>query len=74
MNMKIRVSKKWQVVFGICVLLLGLTLIRYTDKSREIVPIQEVLDSSIFDVDEEMRAIGLGEFKQHSAPLIEKAL
>ena len=72
--MKIRVSKKWQVVFGICVLLLGLTLIRYTDKSREIVPIQEVLDSSIFDVDEEMRAIGLGESKQHSTPLIGKSL
>ena len=49
-------------------------LIRYTDKSREVVPPQEDFDSSIFDVDEEMRAIGLGEFKQHSAPLIEKAL
>ncbi len=72
--MQIRLRKKWQVVFGICILLLGLMLIRYTDKSREVVPPQEDFDSSIFDVDEEMRAIGLGEFKQHSAPLIEKAL
>ena len=72
--MQIRLRKKWQVVFGICILLLGLMLIQYTDKSREVVPPQEDFDSSIFDVDEEMRAIGLGEFQQHSAPLIEKAL
>ena len=40
-------------------------LIRYTDKSREVVPPQEDFDSSIFDVDEEMRAIGLGEHGIH---------
>ena len=72
--MKISEVKKWQVVFGICVLLLGLMLIRYTDKSREIIPIQEVFDSSIFDVDKEMRTIDLGESKQHSTPLIKKSL
>lgn len=74
MNTKIRVSKKWQVVFGICVLLLGFALIRYTDKSREVVPNQELFDSSIFDVDEEMRTMGLGESKRHSTPLIGKSL
>lgn len=74
MNTKIRVDKKWQVVFGVCVLFLGLTLIKYVDQSRQIVPLQEVFDSSVFDVDEEMRAMDLGEFKEHSAPLIEKSL
>lgn len=74
MNTKIRVPKKWQAVFGICVPLLGLMLIKYTHKPREIVPPQEVFDSSVFEVDEEMRAIDLGESKQHSAPLIEKSL
>ena len=72
--MKIRVVKKWQIVFGICVLLLGLMLIKRTDKSHEIIPPQEDFDSSIFDVDEEIRAIGLGESKQYSAPLVGKSL
>ena len=72
--MQIRLRKKWQVVFGICILLLGLMLIRYTDKSREIVPPQEDFDSSIFDVDEEMRGIGLDESKQHNTPLIGQSL
>ena len=74
MNTEIRMSKKWQVVFGICVLFLGLMLIKHMDKSREIIPPQEDFDSSIFDVDEEIRAIGLGESKQYSTPLIGKSL
>ena len=72
--MKIRVPKKWQIIFGICLPLLGLMLIMYTHKSRRIVPPEEVFDSSAFNVDEEMRTIGLGESKQHRAPLIEKSL
>ena len=55
-------------------LFLGLMLIKHTDKSREIVPPQEDFDSSIFDVDEAMRAIGLDESKKYNTPLIGKSL